>query len=644
MRKRKKAASRLMRTLALFVAVLGLGLLFSGEAEAKNATQGYWEYSLGSEGATVERYTGGEANVTVPSDLGGKPVAALGRRAFKGNKYLVTVTLPPTTTDIGLECFKNCESLKAVYGLEHTCFIGNSAFWGCSSLSDVKLGSGLRKLDNMAFRECVSLKRLTLPSALKTIGYGVFIDCDALEAVTIPASVTSLGDNSFESCDSLQTVSIQAALETMGTSVFNCCSSLTSVSIGGNVQAIGGYAFYHCTALDSVSLASGLREIGYDAFDGCTSLSAIQIPGTVRTIGRSAFNDCSSLRSVELNYGLVTIGAGAFCRCEMLTSVTLPSSVTYLGGLVFQECTALTNVLMPNSIVEIEDLAENIFYGCPAVIACYEGSYAETYAKDEGIDYTIFPSVPSTSFDLSVGTLYLMEGERVMIPYTIAPADTTDAVLWGSSASDIASTPNGVGEVTAKRAGSATIVATTTSGIRKTVSVVVSNRPTKISFETAEKTIQVGKTYTQAAVVRDVKGVRSDIKPDYSSSDPSIAVVDANGKVKGLRPGTVTITAKTYGLTASYRLTVVKVTGTTGKAIKKLRVKRKGKLLTVTTVKGAKVKVTAKKSVLGKASKTVKANSKGVAKIKFKKKIRKVTVKITVSKSGYKKKSIRKKY
>ena len=54
--------------------------------------------------------------------------------------------------------------------------------------------------------------------------------------------------------------------------------------------------------------------------------------------------------------------------------------------------------------------------------------------------------------------------------------------------------------------------------------------------------------------------------------------------------------------------------------------------------------MTAKKAFLGKASKTVKVNSKGVAKIKFKKKIKKVTVKIKVTKSGYKAKTLKKKY
>lgn len=137
----------------------------------------------------------------------------------------------------------------------------------------------------------------------------------------------------------------------------------------------------------------------------------------------------------------------------------------------------------------------------------------------------------------------------------------------------------------------------------------------------------VGESYTQAAIVKDKEGIRNDVKPNYSSSNAGIASVDSvTGTVKAISPGVVTISAYTGNLSAEYKITVAAKKGSssssTGKAIKKKTVSKKGKVLTVKTLKNAKV--------------TVKANKKGIAKIKFKKKIKKVKVKVTIKKKGYK--------
>lgn len=655
---RKYAAARqipvrVVQVLMLFALVLGIGVLFPGKAQA--ATQGYWEYSAGSSGATITRYTGGESNVVIPSTLGNQPVVALGGRAFAENNYIVTVTIPSTVTSINYwGCFMDCTSLTTVYGLEYVQYIGEEAFEGCTSLTNLSFGGGLTDIGREAFSGCTNLRNFVLPSSLTKIDSYAFKNCDSLTSVTIPSSVTELGYESFRSCDSLKTVSLQASLEDMGRYVFTDCKALTTVSVGGTVKTIGNNAFEGCTALTSVSLGEGVRTIGESAFNGCTSLPSISIPGSVRSIGVYGFSECNSLSSVQLNYGLTEIGHDAFKNCTLLSSINVPNSVTYIGRYAFAQCTQLTSAFLPNSVSKIDD--DNgtwyyIFENCPVTITCYPGSYAETWVQKvkekKDVEYTLASAIPSTSFNFSSGTIYLMEDQMVKIGYAIAPSNTTDAIVWESSASDIASV-NAIGEVTAKKAGSATIIAATTSGIRKDLTVVVSYKPTKLTFSTSEKTIEVGKTYTQTATVSDRNGVRTDIKPDYSSSNPSIATVNANGKVKGVAPGVVTITAKTSGLTATYKVTVVKASsgGSTAakKTIKKLQVKKSGKVLKITTIKGAKVKVTAKKAFLGKASKTVKVNSKGVAKIKFKKKIKKVTVKIKVTKSGYKAKTLTKKY
>lgn len=653
-KKRESVFVGFRQVLLLFSLVLGIGILFPGKTQAASHTQGFWEYEVKDSGVTITRYTGGEVNVTIPSALENRPVVALGSGVFKENPYIMTVKIPATVMKINEwdswnGTFAECTALTAVYGLESVQYIGDYSFQGCVSLTSFTLGNRLTGLGEHVFEDCGALKQVTLPGSLTEIGSSTFRNCDSLTSIVIPSSVTKLQASCFRSCDSLQSVSLQASLDEMGSDVFYGCAALTTASIGGTVRMIGDGTFSECTALTSVSLGAGVRTIGENAFRECASLPGITIPGSVRKIEHYAFYGCNALTDVQMAYGLTEIGSNVFSKCPYLATVSIPNSVTDIGAYTFSECTNLSSVFIPYSVTRMgyDDDWNNPFSDCPnVVLTCYPGSYAETYAQKIKAEVVFATAVPGTSFALNTGTIYLMEDQMTQVGYTLSPSDTTDAIVWDSSAPDIASV-NAVGEVTAKNAGSATIVATTTSGIRKTVTVVVAYKPTELTFETSEKTIQVGKTFTQTAVVRDRNGVRTDIKPDYSSSNPAIATVNANGKVKGVAPGVVTITARTNGLTATYRIIVEKkASGGTNvkKAIKKLTVKKSGKVLKVTTIKGAKVKVSAKKSVLGKTSKTVKANSKGIAKIKFKKKIRKVTVKITVSKSGYRSKSVKKKY
>lgn len=228
------------------------------------------------------------------------------------------------------------------------------------------------------------------------------------------------------------------------------------------------------------------------------------------------------------------------------------------------------------------------------------------------------------------------------IAYTISPGNTTDTIIWESSNPKIA-TVNGIGEVEGVKQGTVTIIATTTSGKTMRVNVVVNNKADSIDFANSSKTISIGKKYTQKAIVKDEKGVRNDIKPIYISSDPSIAIVDRNsGKVIGLKEGTAEITAKTGGLSASYTINVTKKSEKS--TLKAPKITKKGKTLYIKTTKGAKVTVKANKKVLGKKSKTTTVNSKGVAVVKFKKKIHNVLVKITIKKKGFKTISKSKRY
>lgn len=69
--------------------------------------------------------------------------------------------------------------------------------------------------------------------------------------------------------------------------------------------------------------------------------------------------------------------------------------------------------------------------------------------------------------------------------------------------------------------------------------------PAYLSMDTSDVTLKVGKTKTRTAIAVSTAIV------EYSSSDPAIATVDANGTVTGVAEGTATITATATGYSSA---------------------------------------------------------------------------------------------
>ncbi len=142
---------------------------------------------------------------------------------------------------------------------------------------------------------------------------------------------------------------------------------------------------------------------------------------------------------------------------------------------------------------------------------------------------------------------------------TIAPATATNkTVTWTSSDESVATvadgvvTPVGVGECTI----TATSVAAPTIKAECAVSVVASTVAVEGVSLDATATVYVGKTSTLAATITPANATNKAVT--WSSSDETIATVDANGVVTGVKVGTATITVTTVdgSKTATCEVTV----------------------------------------------------------------------------------------
>lgn len=145
----------------------------------------------------------------------------------------------------------------------------------------------------------------------------------------------------------------------------------------------------------------------------------------------------------------------------------------------------------------------------------------------------------SITLNLKKTTMYVGEADTLSVKKV--KGLKSKAVTFKSSNAAIVSV-NSKGKVSAKKVGKATITVTSKSNkaVKSTCTITVQNAPATqaINLECKYASIILGETYKTNIV--SIEGVSTqDLL--FKSSDTSIATVNSNGEIKGLRPGRATI-------------------------------------------------------------------------------------------------------
>ncbi|QEJ96734.1 leucine-rich repeat domain-containing protein [Treponema phagedenis] len=316
--------------------------------------------------------------IVIPHKIHGKPVTAIGERAFAGCSDLAKVDLSKciNLTSIGGLAFKECWNLRTVDLSACTKLnsIGEKAFSSCHRLKSIDLSkcTELNSIGDEAFSSCHSLKSINLSKCtnLASIGEKAFDRCNSTklfvateaikekakgkgilddriyfsiheegefyftdntktvligmvdtnaETAIVPASVTTIGRAAFAGCNNLRKVDLSkcTALTSIGEKAFSYCCKLNSVDFSActKLTSIGNWAFFDCNELTSADLSA------------CTNLASIE---------EFAFAGCNNLTKIDLSKctNLTSIGESAFGGCTKAV-ITLPASITVIGGEAF---------------------------------------------------------------------------------------------------------------------------------------------------------------------------------------------------------------------------------------------------------------------------------------------------------------------
>jgi hypothetical protein len=291
----------------------GLALLLCAGLYAQNAES---DFETDGQG-TITKYAGWDEAVVIPAQIGGKPVIAIGEKAFAKNN-LTSVVIPDTVKTIGNEAFAD-NKLTSVT-IPDGIVIGSKAFFHNNTIRSVTLGKNL-VFGGSAFSG-------TKTSALM-IGANFFLDyvCNDRKAGTYTADTQerrTKQDGDFQYIETKYGAYITGYKGSSGNRL-----QIPDKVAGLAVKALAGFK-----DISRVRIPNSVTYIAYNAFSGEWSssgnrLTEIVIPDSVTYIGERAFA-FNKLASVTIPDSVTSIGYRAF---DSLISITLPANKDYVPAI-----------------------------------------------------------------------------------------------------------------------------------------------------------------------------------------------------------------------------------------------------------------------------------------------------------------------
>ena len=494
---------------------------------------------------------------------------------FADCNSLESITIPPVVTRMDTKMFRNCTSLATVtfeggeelltiaygasqaeYGLFRDCPIetlnidrwlsyntnepSRSPFYSIETLKHLNIGDNVKLIDKYMFSYCSGLEEVTLPEQIESVGLWGFRGCTSLKTIHFGNKISQISDYAFHGCTSLDNVAFPESMTSIANNSFSECTSLKTLDLGKKLMIIGPSAFKGDVALEGVDFPTTLYGLGVESFSGCTSLPSIEIKG-ISSVGKQSFQGCTGLKWVSLSAKTTSLGENSFAGC---------TGIGYVKSYAETPPEGLAN--FPKDVV-----ANGTLFVPEASMDDYE--FSELW--EPWLKKPLTEDVLVTSISLSQNEIAFRATETIQLTATVGEDNAVNKdVIWKSSDENIA-TVDKTGLVTAIAVGNAEIMAKAAdgSGVRDICAVTVN--PTAVESITLSQTAATLKKNRELSLKATILPATATVKElNWTSSDPTKATVDADGVVKTLLTGDVTITAAAKddsGVAATLALTVI---------------------------------------------------------------------------------------
>ena len=346
----------------------------------------HYAYKLWEMGtAIITAYYGNERRITIPDQVDGHIVTALGKGAFQNHRELLTVIVPDSVIRIEDGAFAGCVSLLGVFLPASVRQMGEGMFDGCQQLKIFTVSDSLalayaceRKLPyayGASSAQLAAVVHKLIPQYI--CGPFVYIINEAGQATI--AGYRDQGQlNELIIPEALDGHQVKA----IGKKAFAGHKTVKAFVIPDCVESIGESAFEECSVTERVVLHPGLRQIGSLAF-ARSRLKELILPDTVTHIGTEFCRFCRELVTVRLSKGLERIPARAFSDCRSLKHTCIPNGVRFIDYCAFADTHHEAELMIPQSVEQIDPCA---FALCVNLrLGVYPESAGEDYAKAQGI-------------------------------------------------------------------------------------------------------------------------------------------------------------------------------------------------------------------------------------------------------------------
>lgn len=338
----------------------------------------------------------GGANVAIPKEYNGKPIVAIGDKAFDRTEanvgfanWITSITIPDTVTSIGKNAFYGCTRLESITLPEGLESIGDEAFRHCNSLKKIEIPARVTSIGDLAFKQAGGAHLAEINVAADNKNYssidGVLFSKDGKTLICYPTGKVGTPYKMPDSTEVIANDAFKGDANTVDTATLDGQHKLTGIELSKNLKKVGARAFMQ-TSLESITIGSDIEYEEY-AFDGCKNVkeliikegvteipdalfygfencTTVKLPSTLKKIGYRAF-DRLGATEIELPEGLEEIGEEAFENSE-IKELKIPASVTKIGDRAFYSMDKLTKVEFAKG-AKIERVGAYAFNHCTAL-------------------------------------------------------------------------------------------------------------------------------------------------------------------------------------------------------------------------------------------------------------------------------------